>query len=524
MITSHRCYLKAIVFVLLLSFNPVGFCGWTITEITNQAPRHAFLDISGSNVVWPDGRQIMLYDGSQVRRIPSDGHVVYGIPQVEGSNIVWWGDDGVSNQIYLYDGSSTQSITQYTERYYAQHYQFSDSQVVWNASQEFAGWNAYELFTFDVRTRETNRVTNNSHWDGAASVAGDYVAWIGHTDPAGDEMSVLLGHGNETVHLDRDIMHNSSLPTISWPRVAWASRGDIFEYDITTQSTTQLSDDPEYQFYFPQSSSTHTTWVGRMDSRDEDHDSDEYERVAYFYYDGNKSIRVVEDFDDNISSYPSMSESNLVWSQSDGDDTEIFLFDGVTIHQITDNTYDDKNPQISGSYITWQGLPEPNISRSSIFITSIPEPSPLDFNHDLSVDVEDIDALVREIADGTHLDDFDLTGEGLVDDADLDQWLSRAATHNGFQDGYLLGDSNLDGTVNSADLNNLGVNWYRADASWSGGDFTADGVVDSTDLNELGFNWQLSITVENASNHAVPEPAASWLLLLGVAILVRRIR
>ena len=111
---------------------------------------------------------------------------------------------------------------------------------------------------------------------------------------------------------------------------------------------------------------------------------------------------------------------------------------------------------------------------AGIWQTTIVEPC--DVNADGFCDVDDIDALVGETTD-------------------LESWLSSAAEHNGFSEAYLAGDSNLDGSVNSIDLNNLALNWRQSVAEWSGGDFTANGVVDSLDLNALALNWQKSIAM-----------------------------
>lgn len=155
--------------------------------------------------------------------------------------------------------------------------------------------------------------------------------------------------------------------------------------------------------------------------------------------------------------------------------------------------------------------------------TRIPEPSMLDFNNDFNVNVLDVDSLVGEIVAGKHGGLFDLTGEGIVDDADLNQWLSDAAAHNGFDQEYLAGDSNLDGKVDSIDLNNLALNWRRDDiARWSAGDFTANGRVGSDDLNELALNWRQSIPMASPVSAPVPEPSALLLTVVGLALAWRR--
>ena len=52
----------------------------------------------------------------------------------------------------------------------------------------------------------------------------------------------------------------------------------------------------------------------------------------------------------------------VVWQGCDGtncddggNDFEIFLYDGETTTQLTDNSYDDVAPQISGSNVVWRG-------------------------------------------------------------------------------------------------------------------------------------------------------------------------
>ena len=136
---------------------------------------------------------------------------------------------------------------------------------------------------------------------------------------------------------------------------------------------------------------------------------------------------------------------------------------------------------------------------------------------------DDVDALVGEIVAGTDNSVFDLTEDGAVSDADLSQWLSAAATENSFSPPYLSGDANLDGSVDSADLNNLGQNWLGHPNTWQLGDFNADGNVDVDDLNELGQNWQRAIP-RAASQKAVPEPSTATLAVFALAAVLRRRR
>ena len=129
-------------------------------------------------------------------------------------------------------------------------------------------------------------------------------------------------------------------------------------------------------------------------------------------------------------------------------------------------------------------------------------PLSLDINLDAAVDVLDADAMVLEIATGGENARFDLSLDGFVNDADLAAWLSEAALQHGYEEAYLLGDSNLDGSVNAIDLNAMALNWQSEASGWSLGDFTANGRVNASDLNALALNWQRSI------RELTPETAA----------------
>ena len=158
------------------------------------------------------------------------------------------------------------------------------------------------------------------------------------------------------------------------------------------------------------------------------------------------------------------------------------------------------------------GFPDNDVQQLLVgpnFIFDYTEPSiPCDFDISLVCDVVDIDMLVTEIVAGTDGERFDLTDDSVVNFEDLEKWLSIAAEENGFAGPYLLGDANLDGRVDSEDLNAIGIHWQQEVAAWSAGDFAANGTVDVIDLNELGINWQ-RVAVPGAApvaaeGHGVP--------------------
>ncbi len=135
-----------------------------------------------------------------------------------------------------------------------------------------------------------------------------------------------------------------------------------------------------------------------------------------------------------------------------------------------------------------------------------------DFNSDGVLDVVDLDALTAAILGGANDKQFDLDGNGNVDSDDRIVWISDIKN-------TFFGDTNLDGRVNSADLNRVALSWQSAAAtSWSQGDFIGDGNVNSSDLNDLALNWRSGVAAP-ASAPSVPEPSSIALLLGGFVLL-----
>lgn len=175
-------------------------------------------------------------------------------------------------------------------------------------------------------------------------------------------------------------------------------------------------------------------------------------------------------------------------------------------------------PNVTAQYVRYDVVQTNGVNPGAhtFFFDGVPPPDvDADFDDDGQIDITDIDLLYGELATGTNSSAFDLDGNGLVDDDDLAAWLSQAGAAQSFTGAILLGDTDLNGKVDAADLNNLGVNWQANDAtSWSQGDFNHDQLVNASDLNNLAINWLADVRPAAA---AVPEPA-SWLLLAATAI------
>jgi hypothetical protein len=108
-----------------------------------------------------------------------------------------------------------------------------------------------------------------------------------------------------------------------------------------------------------------------------------------------------------------------------------------------------------------------------------------DFDGDQTVTARDIDLLMAQVRSADPRATFDLTGDGLVDSADLTELITRIL-------GTRAGDTDLDGTVAFPDFVALSAAYGVSKASWSQGNFDADDDVDFADFVLLAgnFSWR----------------------------------
>lgn len=136
-----------------------------------------------------------------------------------------------------------------------------------------------------------------------------------------------------------------------------------------------------------------------------------------------------------------------------------------------------------------------DVSASPFSIASTTDPC--DFNSDSLCDITDLNSLLAKgpISQGVAANDgnvqFDLTGDGVIDTADLDQWLVDAAATNGLASPYKRGDANLDGLVDGTDFVNWNAGKFSSSIRWDEGDLDGTGEVDGLDFvfwNENKFS------------------------------------
>ncbi len=111
-----------------------------------------------------------------------------------------------------------------------------------------------------------------------------------------------------------------------------------------TEYTIKPITDNNYYNDAPSISNGQIAWHGYDGNDDE-----------IFYYDGSQITQLTNNI--YLDCYPIISNGQIVWFGNKGNDlnNEIFYYDGSQITQFTNNNYHDSCPNISNGQIVWQG-------------------------------------------------------------------------------------------------------------------------------------------------------------------------
>ncbi|MCA9264507.1 MAG: Ig-like domain-containing protein [Planctomycetales bacterium] len=152
-------------------------------------------------------------------------------------------------------------------------------------------------------------------------------------------------------------------------------------------------------------------------------------------------------------------------------------------------------PITNSSYISYQfALDDVAIRRTDTIAGDI------DGNGGL--DVADADALSLAIVNLSNNPAFDLNQDGEISEVDLVTWVEELK-------GTLLGDANLDYSVDTLDYAAWYTHWTTGGTAWSTGDFNADGLTDGSDFNIWFVNRFHTATAPPTLPSPVRQPRAA---------------
>lgn len=310
-------------------------------------------------------------------QLTRDSGYVPNAPKIDQGKAAWRGSNYAGDAIFFYNGSEVISLVE--SKYHQYEPQIHNGQVVW------AGYdgNDYEIFLFDGS--EVKQLTNNNYRDADPAIFNGKVVWVGED---GNDSEIFIYDGIKVRQLTNDNFLDIC-PKIYQDTVVW-QKFDGRDYEIYRYNGSvgieQLTDNDEPD-YDPSINGTQIAWYQgskgalllRKDDgvivRLADHasyaDHSPYIHngmVVWSAYDGNDTeiflydgVKTIQITDNKINEYyPSIyvlpdRSYRIVWVGDDGNDEEIFTYDGGEIIQITDNNMRDYQPHIYNGQIVWCG-------------------------------------------------------------------------------------------------------------------------------------------------------------------------
>lgn len=197
-------------------------------------------------------------------------------------------------------------------------------------------------------------------------------------------------------------------------------------------------------------------------------------------------------------------------------DGETFALSGYPNHHVHMRYYlsDGLNPTLP--YAVYYRLTDTTgtYGDSAVYTFSLgAESANGDFDDDHTLTVDDINELLTHWGNVA----YDLTGDGLTDQDDVDAWLTFA--------GSSYGDLDLDGEVAFVEAATAVANIGLTGAGWQDGEFNGNGQVDLIEAGEAVASYKdeaAGAAFGAAVPVSVPEPASAALLAMGATFMLRR--
>jgi len=284
--------------------------------------------------------EIFVYDGVSPVRLTNDFYTD-NMPRMNNSGqVVWQKDDGEDWEIFFFDGVTTVQITD--NAYEDENPRINkDGELVWEGDPG-PGW---EIFFYDGAT--TVQITDNDYDDRSPAMNNNgEVVWEGQ-DGTWGEAEILLYNGVDTIPLTDDTNRDEDPQINDSGYVVWESENgddDILLYDGT--SISNLSDAlGSGTFVNPRiGNNGHVIW--------EDLDDE----VVYLY-DG-VSVHLLTQAGEESDSPRIADNGNAVWKNYEhmGAGFEIHFYDGTGATAVGSSNWDLEPAEISrnGTHAVWE--------------------------------------------------------------------------------------------------------------------------------------------------------------------------
>jgi len=320
------------------------------TRLTNDALNDSVAGISGSNIVWNkvtgiQSSNAFFYNGQtkQNTQLTSNGILTSVVGGVSDSRAVWLGFNGVNIEVFLFDATTGISNKISNDGVNKISTAISGDNLIWTT---FDG-QAAKAFFYDGRSRQSTELKAPGVTTASANgISGSKVVWLGRqgSTPNTDVYIYDVTTGTSTKLTNTPL--NVFFIAISGSNVIWTAQ-DInatkaFFYNLQTDQTIELTNPGIIAAAAVAVSDTHVLWNGL--------DSTDTEVFLYSITTGN-STQLTSNATADLGT--GLSGSNAVWAGLDGVDSDIFFYDGTTTTQISNDTFNDGGAVISGKNIAW---------------------------------------------------------------------------------------------------------------------------------------------------------------------------
>ena len=325
--------------------------GGVTTQLTNNGERDQDPRIDDGVVVWSgfDGQDYEIYRSDGGAPVALTNNALDDVlPVVDAGQIAWLTLDGADFDVRLFDGVQTRALS--SDALADGGLSLSQGRVAWSSGTGTAA----EIYLYDPNVGlPAQRITNDAAADVAPSLDGGTLVWEKRAAGAELDAEIWSWDGNAATALTDDAFDQRT-PVASGARVAWL--GAVVDSTLRVPGLGDLAYDPATGLYSatfatasPPNSITVESPLGGTQTVEVATLAGVDPAIA------SARTAVTNNGDDLTDKGAQVWGSKVVWAGFDGNDFEIYLYDGTQVIQLTDNETTDSNPRIYDGKVTWEG-------------------------------------------------------------------------------------------------------------------------------------------------------------------------
>jgi uncharacterized repeat protein (TIGR01451 family) len=337
--------------LLFLLFSVPLYAGLEIPICTSPGD-HEYPVIYGDKIVWQDNRNgnwdIYMYDLTKQKEIvicDKPGDQVE--PAIYKDKIIWADFRDGNWEIYMYDlgrNEETRITTTGESEYYPAIY---ENRIVW----EVLGGN-YDIYVYDISTKVKEKI-NSAHAESPfLSIWGDKVVWMDwrYGDPDVSKNPYIFIYDIAKKEESHIWEGDKWAPTIYEDEIVFIDgrkgNGDVYLYDLKTQSYTPICENPAPQFR-PVIFKDKVVWVDYRNSPSEE----PYSNPDIYMYDLKIRKESIICYNSASQDYPKIYENKIVWQDARAGKWDIYMF--VLSYPSSFKKSVDKTSAIVGEKLTY---------------------------------------------------------------------------------------------------------------------------------------------------------------------------